>query len=174
MKTDASFIKRKHKADATQAVASLCAWAKNQLSIVKNEQRLPVCFPLGKNSLMVGNYRVEKISDRVWQVKDHNHSFVHNFVSRSSAVIYCVCAQTNQLALSLRLLKDDNQLGLLETSFMLLKHRFKQAQGKKDTFQLQLYAAKLTQNVAQLKEAQLSLKKTLRSAKYLKLWENMP
>lgn len=174
MKTDALYTKRKFRADLAVAVKSIHHWTKAQLNKIKTNEKVPVCVPIGTNRLLVGSYYVEKITDRVWRVKDNNQEFVHDFVSRPSAVFYCVCVQTNQLPLSNKLLKYDNQLGLLEADFSLLKIRFKQAQTKKDSFYIQLYAAKLAQIIVQQKEARHLLEKTLKSAKYLKLWENLP
>lgn len=174
MKTDALSTKRKFKIDLAIAVKSMHRWAKAQLTSIKQEQKLPLCLELGPALLAVGEYRIEKLSENVWRVKDSNKEFVHDFISRPSAVFYAVCMQTNQIPLSHKILKHDNQLGLLESDCSLLRVRFKQAQKKKDGFYTQLYAAKLAQNIAQKREARLLLEKTLRSAKYLKLWENMP
>jgi hypothetical protein len=174
MKTDASSTKRKPGVELTNAISSIHRWTKIQFNNIKSQEKLPVCWSAGNNRLIIGNYYVEKITDRAWRVKDHNREFVHDFVSKPSAVFYSLCMQVNQIPLSHKLLKHDNQLGLLEADFSFLKIRYKKAQEKKDLFYLQLYAAKLTQNLAQQKAARLLLEKTLRSAKYLKLWENMP
>jgi hypothetical protein len=174
MKTDASFTKRKPKVSLTQAVKLIHHWTKTQLGNVTNKQMPPICLPVGDKRLMVGAYSVEKLSGNIWRVRDNNRELVHDFVSRPSAVFFCVCVQTNQIPLSHELLKNDNQLGLLESELSILNARFKRAITGGDKFVVQLYAAKLVEAIAHRKKAKAVLEKTLRSAKYLKLWENMP
>ena len=172
MKTDALSTRKSLKINST--VELISQWTQVQLSDIKKKQKLPVCWALSSGAYMIGNYLVEQKLTKTWRTSDHNREFVHNFVSKTAAILYCLCIQVGQLVLANKLRKHDAELGLLETDAEFFRYSLLTAKNNKNDFKISLWVARLTQNLAQQRHARSLLEKTLKSAKYLKLWEQVP
>lgn len=172
MKTDASYTKRKSAADL--AIQSLRQWTQQQLNNIKKTQTLPLCWESSDGSFIVGEYRVKKLAERCWQTTNQHNDPIHIFISKATAFFYCLCTQAGHINLAEKILKYDAELGLLESDAEFFQRSIIKAKNRHDDFKLQLWRSRLTQNLALQKRSRGLLEKTVRSAKYLKLWEQLP
>jgi hypothetical protein len=136
-------------------------WTDKQLKNYKNE---PVVIPIGNCGFLVGPYRITNIHSTCWRVEQHHGQCIHDFVSKSNAVLYCLKSMTNYSAAT-ELLELDRQLGKLERDIDFYEHTIKIT---KNTFKIETALNRCADAKMQRRSVYNILKKTLISAKYLK------
>ena len=135
-------------------------WTNRELKKYVNE---PVVVPVGNYGFFVGPYRIKGLVKNCWAVEQLDGHHIHNFVSKSNAILYCLKSMQNKPDYK-DILELDRQLGNLDNDILFYKHTIKSTKnGFKNAIALNRYIDATLQRRAVLN----ILKKTLISAKYL-------
>lgn len=135
-------------------------WTDKQLKKYVNE---PVVIPVGNHGFFVGPYRITGITKNCWTVNQLDNKHVHDFVTKTNAILFCLRSMQNSNRAK-EILDLDKKLGKLDNDIAFYKHTVDTTRDKlKNAIALNRYIdAKLQRrNVLNI------LKKTLISAKYL-------
>lgn len=135
-------------------------WTDKQLKKYITE---PVVIPIGNYGFFVGPYYINGISKNCWVVKQSDNKHIHDFVTKTNAILFCLRSMQNS-AQAEQILNLDRQLGKLDNDMAFYKHTLDNTDNKlKNAIVLNRYIdAKL-----QRRYVLNILKKTLISAKYL-------
>jgi len=136
-------------------------WTDKQLKTYVNE---PVVIPIGRYGFLVGPYRIQGKHVSCWTVEQQDGQHLHDFVSKSNAVLYCLKAMKDY-ASAAELLELDRQLGKLDKDIDFYQHTIQNA---KNEFRVETALNRCADARMQRRSVYNILKKTLISAKYLK------
>jgi len=136
-------------------------WTKKELRKFVNQ---PVVIQIGDYGFCVGKYTITGKSKKSWAVHN-NDQFIHDFTSKTNAILYCLCETTNSYSSAKELLDLDSKIGRLENDLEQYKHCLTTT---KDKFKIELFLNRYLDAKYQYKAQNDILKKTLKSAKYLK------
>lgn len=181
MKTAESSTKRKNKNLADQRIdlaadittQYLKYWTDKELKRLTQDEKLPVCLPLGNRGFLVGSYKVLSIGQHCWRVLDHNDELVYDFGRKLSAVFYCLTTQANKLNLARYIVIADTRVSRLEIDQDTYVNTRRINLKKKDYFRADLANMRYINNRYQLHYANEELEKTINTAKYLKVQERL-
>jgi len=136
-------------------------WTQQNLKKYRDQ---PVVIPIGDYGFFIGPYKISGKSKNCWTLEQIDGQHIHDFVSKSHAILYCLNEIKNRPN-AIEILELDRQLGKLDNDIQFYKHRLETTKNKfKNTVILNRYIdAKL-----QRRYVLNILKKTLISAKYLK------
>ena len=146
---------------ATASTKYIKEWTDKQLKTYVNE---PVVIPVGSYGFLVGPYRIQGKTSTCWRVEQQDGRVLHDFVSKSYAILYCVQLMKNYPAAT-ELLELDRQLGRLDRDIEFYQYTIKNA---KNDFRVETALNRCTDARMQRRAVLNILKKTLISAKYLK------
>jgi hypothetical protein len=146
---------------ATASTKYIKEWTDKQLKTYVNE---PVVIPVGSYGFLVGPYRIQGKTSTCWRVEQQDGRILHDFVSKSYAILYCVQLMKNYPAAT-ELLELDRQLGRLDRDIEFYQYTIKNA---KNNFRVETALNRCTDARMQRQAVLNILKKTLISAKYLK------
>ena len=121
---------------------------------------LPFCYQLGADTLIVGKYKIAKITDKNWRITKDNEQ-VFDFFLRKDAIFYCIALHKNKYDLAQEIQINDNLIGILEFDAVLYRYRYKQAQEKNDDWKITLYSNKYTETMLKIEESKKQLKKSI-------------
>ena len=136
-------------------------WTDKQLKTYVNE---PVVIPVGSYGFLVGPYKIQGKNDTCWAVEQQDGKIIHNFVSKSNAILYCL-KLTKNFGAATELLELDRQLGKLDRDIEFYQYTIRHA---KNDFKVQNALNRCANAKMQRRAVSNILKKTLISAKYLK------
>lgn len=151
----------------------LKAWTDRELQHLVQNEKIPVCLPLGDRGFLIGQYQMRTLGNHTWRVLDNNQEFVHDFSRKLSAVFYCLTIQLNKLNLAREILTADAAVGKLEVDQDFYMHSIKNYTKKQDFFRVDLAKLRYIQAQHQLRFANQELEKTINTAKYLKVQERL-
>ena len=154
-------LSRAQQVFATVGTKYIKEWTDNQLKKYVNE---PVVIPIGDYGFLVGPYRIQCLSSNCWSVMQQDGKVLHNFISKSNAVLFSLKSMTNFNAAN-ELLELDRQLGKLDKDIEFYEYTIKHT---KNPFKIQTALNRCTNAKMQRRSVSYILKKTLISAKYLK------
>jgi hypothetical protein len=121
---------------------------------------LPFCYQLGTDTLIVGKYKIVKLTDKNWRItKDTEQVF--DFFNRKDAIFYCIALHKNKYELAQEVRINDNLIGILEFDAILYRHRYKRAQEKNITWDIVLFSNKYTETMLRIEETKKQLKKSM-------------
>ena len=146
---------------ATASTKYIKEWTDKQLKTYVNE---PVVIPVGSYGFLVGPYRIQGKTSTCWRVEQQDGRVLHDFVSKSHAILYCVKLMKNYAAAT-ELLELDRQLGRLDRDIEFYQYTIKNA---KNDFRVETALNRCTDARMQRRAVLNILKKTLILAKYLK------
>jgi hypothetical protein len=146
---------------ATVSTQYIKEWTDKQLKSYLNK---PVVIPVGNYGFLVGPYRVKGQNSNCWRVEQQDGKVLHDFVSKSSAILYCINSMKNYSAAA-ELLELDRQLGKLDKDIEFYKYTIKNT---KNEFKVEIALNRYSDARMQRRSVYNILKKTLNSAKYLK------
>lgn len=136
-------------------------WTSKELKKYVTE---PVVIPVGNYGFFVGPYSITGKSKNCWQVQQTDGRHIHNFVTASNAILYCLKSMQNKEDCE-DLLELDRKLGNLDNDIAFYKFTIKNTKSKlKNSIALNRYIDATLQRRYVLN----ILRKTLISAKYLK------
>ncbi len=148
-------------------------WTDRELRYLALNKKLPVCLPIGDHGFLIGKFRLEKIQDNCWRVKNNNDVAVSDFTSKISAVCYAFAEHLNHTTLARNLLKVDNLVSKLEMDQQYYQHTIRTNLKKQDYFRADLAKLRYLDCNFQLQTARRELEKTINTAKYLKVQEKL-
>jgi len=151
---------------ATVGTKYIKEWTDKQLKTYINE---PVVIPVGSYGFLIGPYRIQGKNSTCWRVEQQDGRVLHDFVSKTNAILYCIKLMKNYAAAA-ELLELDRQLGRLDRDIEFYQHTIKNA---KNDFKIETALNRCTDAKMQRRAVLNILKKTLISAKYLK-FRNTP
>lgn len=135
-------------------------WTKKELSKFRTQ---PVVIPYGKYGFFVGNFIITGLSRDCWQVSWLDNKHVHDFVSKQSAILYCLYEVSSKFVKADEIRILDEKIGRLTNDMLCYESTLKSSDNFKKTVLLNRYIdAKMQRD-----SAAKNLKKTLNSAKYL-------
>jgi hypothetical protein len=146
---------------ATVSTKYIKEWTDKQLKNYLNE---PVVIPVGSYGFLVGTYKIQGKHSTCWRVEQQDGRHLHDFVSKSNAILYCLKAMKNY-ATAAELLELDRQLGKLDRDIVFYEHTIKNA---KNEFKVETAFNRCADARMQRRSVYNILKKTLISAKYIK------
>ena len=146
---------------ATISTQYIKEWTDKQLKNYVNE---PVVIPVGSYGFLVGPYRIQGKNSTCWRVEQQDGKLIHEFISKSNAILYCLQVMKSYSAAA-ELLELDRQLGRLDKDMEFYKHTIKNA---KNDFKHETALNRYNDAKMQRRAVYNILKKTLISAKYLK------
>jgi len=133
-----------------------------------SDSPLPFCYQIGADTLIVGKFKVIKQNDRCWTVFE-GPTQIFDFFTRKDAIYYCIVLHKKDYTLAKEIRDNDKLLGQLEFDAILYRHRFKQAQEANDDWKIELYSNRYTETMTRIEQTKKQLKKSLNSAKYIKV-----
>ena len=139
----------------------LINWTKKEL---KHYRTQPVVIPHGNHGFFIGSYKVTGITKECWAVEQLDYRHIHDFISKQSAILFCLLKVTNRQQMANELLLIDNKLGNLDNDIAQYQHTL---QTSKDKLKLGVVLNRYIDAKLQRRAYLNILKKTLNSAKYL-------
>lgn len=136
-------------------------WTKKELRKFVNQ---PVVIQIGDYGFCVGKYTITGKSKKSWVVHSDN-KLVHDFTSKTNAILYCLCETNNSYNSAKELLDLDSKIGRLENDLEQYKYWLTTT---KDRFKTELYLNRYLDAKYQYQTQNDILKKTLKMAKYIK------
>lgn len=133
-----------------------------------SDSPLPFCYQIGPDTLIVGRYKVVKLNNKCWSVVDGLEQ-VFDFFNRKDAIFYCIALHKKDHKLAQEIRAGDQLLGQLDFDAILYRYRYKRAQEANDDWNIELYSNRYTETMARIEETKKQLKKSLNSAKYIKV-----
>ena len=188
MKQGALHTKRKHKPKAYEKLGFsynqveqaakatteyLKSWTDRELQHLVQEQKIPVCLPIGDRGFLIGRYKMMQINKECWRVIDNNGENLNDFSRKLSAVFYCLTSQLNKLNLAREILVADTTVSKLEIDQDYYRYTMRVSLKNHDYFRADLAQMRYIQAQHQLRFANQELEKTINIAKYLKVQERL-
>jgi hypothetical protein len=143
-------------------VAYIKRFTTKELNKFKNE---PVVIPAGNYRFFVGPYVVNGVHKDCWEVSKDGQ-YVHNFLSKLNAILYCTSCIRDQYEQSCEIKKWDNRLGNLNNDLIYYARHIKLEQRRGDTEKKEMLTNRYIDAKLQQKNAVANLRKTINSAKY--------
>jgi len=140
----------------------LIDWTQQELKKFRTE---PVVIPAGNYGFLVGTYKIIGQSNDCWRVEQLDNTWIHSFISKQNAILFCLLEITNKQKMANELLQLDHKLGNLLNDVKIYKHILDKSKDKQKNA---IILSRYTDAKAQCKINYEFLKKTLNSAKYLK------
>lgn len=153
------------------AMDRLDHWARNQFDKIRYKSDYPVCIQLKPDCWIVGHYELEKLEDNRYRLT-LNGNDTHTFYSKKSAIFYAVFNSKGYFKTSDNIIKQDAKVLKFSDDVNLFKSRLYKS-SKLDSFKYDLYVNRLSEAENRLKCARAELTKTIDSAKYMKVWDNI-
>jgi hypothetical protein len=145
-----------------KATSYIISWTKKELNRFIDE---PVIIQLGEYGFLVGNYKISGLNKNCWTVNKYTGEFVHHFISKTNAILYCTYEVSKNYKSAAELLDLDSKIGKLENDIVVYKSILLNNQ---DKFKKELIFNRYLDARYQLKTLSDILKKTLIFAKYNK------
>lgn len=136
-------------------------WTEQELKKYRTE---PVVIPVGDHGFLVGNYKVTGISQTCWAVEQMDGRKVHEFASKTAAVVYCLYAVRKKYAAADNILILDYKLGKLDSDILQYKYSLEHSQNQ---FKIGIVLNRYIDAKVKRRAILNILKKSLISAKYL-------
>lgn len=152
------------------ALVSIDHWAEQKFNNIRYGSGYPVCVPLGANRWIVGHYELKKRGECRYQLY-LNDELVHTFYTKQSAMFYAVFNHKGYFKTGDNILSQDARVLKLSDDVDFYKIRLHKR--NLDSFKYELYINKLSEAENKLKCARVELAKTIHSAKYMKVWDNI-
>lgn len=157
------------------AVNYVKSWKRNELiTLASNPPKntLPVCIPVKRDAYVIGRHGLKK-DNGLWTLHTQDYNESHEFVYRSSAVVYSICSQTGRKKLAQEILNSNQEILRLQRRLQEFQYLFDKARRKKDKdyWRLDHYTIMMESAEFAVIDAKNELEKSINLAKYFKIWE---
>lgn len=152
------------------AIRKIDHWAEAQFNEIRYKSNYPVCVQTSPTQWIVGRYEVKKVGEHRFCLLS-NDELVHTFYSKQSAMFYAVFNSQGYFKTGDTILSHDSRVLKFSDDVDLFK--FKLYKRNLDSFKYDLYVNRLSEAENKLKCAREDLTKTIQSAKYMKVWDNI-
>lgn len=155
---------------ADLAVAYIKHWAREEAVHALSTNRQPLIMPTS-NGYRVGRFSVTHLPNDTWRVLDQAGDPRAVFLWRSAAVAYCVLEHLGKYQDSRKLLGLDNTILKLTNDMLFYKKSIENSVRRKDVVKTEFVWNRYLQAKAQFDVAKNNLEKSLKTTKYLKVWD---
>jgi hypothetical protein len=145
-------------------------WTQRELRNMSAVSKLPICWPLQSGGFVIGHDKILP-KNGYWHRLDRNNEPKQVFSTKHSAIFYCLCSQINNDSLADKIVKYDSEVLRLSNDLTHYETSLNRAIKAKDSIKIDVWAARFDDTKLRLSIADKELKKTIKSAKYLKVWE---
>ena len=168
-------IIRQVEAKTAEAAANIVAgyvkvWAKAEVNRIIASNTTPVIAPI-KNGYRVNKQKVIKEPNDTWRLVNDFDELIHIFYDKRSAIIYSVLYQLHRFVSADQLLTADSRLNKLQADFQHYENSMRRAVKRRDYAAVDVLSSRYYDTKELLICARNELEKTLRSNKYLKVWD---
>ena len=154
------------------AIDNFNSWATKEFNALRHTARFPVCVPLSEKCLAVGNFEVYCKAQRCWAVS-YDKKLIHNFYSKQAAIFYAVFTSLKYYKVADNILLIDMDVAKRSEELLFYNNKIKTVTKKTDPFKYQLWHNRHSDVKAKYHRAKQELEKTLNSAKYMKIWDEI-
>jgi hypothetical protein len=175
MTKGASTIKRKSELDLARDLFTdlglqyLKHWTQQELAKYRTE---PVVIPVGDYRFFIGPYQITGKHQHCWTVTQFDDRQIHDFVDKTTAILYCMYATRRNYTQANNLLDLDYKVGRLDLDIKHYEWTLKASSKRKDMLKYDIVLNRCINAKMQRRELIDILKKTLISAKYLNFRNN--
>jgi hypothetical protein len=163
------------KAQADQIISAaaeyIAQWTQLELKNLIDNKKLPVCWPLECGGYRIGNDKLKEEAG-IWQRYDRNDEKKQIFPDHQSAIFYSLCQQMGYITTAMKLSRLSRDIVKLRNDIKTYENCIKRAMTAKDDFNITLYRSRHQHSAMKLYSSEDQLRKTIKSAKYIKLWEH--
>lgn len=151
------------------AAQYVSAWTQQEFSRIAKNKHVPVIWPLPSGGYRIGLWSV--VPNRgYWQLLNCNQDLVHEFDNKQSAIFYCLCEQVRSYYIADKIKSADAEVKRFRNELIHYEHSLDRAYKNNNTAGISIWTARLEDAKLRFELAQKTLKKSIESAKYLKLW----
>lgn len=143
-------------------------FTQSELQKITTASELPFCYQVGSDTVIVGNYKVERIEQSTYRVSD-KYDTLFDFFSRKDAIFYCIALHKKDYTLANAIHENDKQLSRLEFEALVYRKRYKDALSKGDGEHADIYSSRYMQVMARIETVKKELTKSINLAKYIKV-----
>ena len=144
-------------------------WTQHEFNKLSKNKRIPLIWPLSKGSYRIGNNFIVA-HHGYWQLQNYHREPIYEFDSKQSAIFYCLCEQTGHNYIADQIYNTDIAVKKHRNDVIYHEASLARAEKAKDLAGISIWTARLQEARLHLDLAQKSLKKSIESAKYLKVW----
>jgi hypothetical protein len=153
------------------AAQYITEWTQNELKNFTDNKKISVCWPISTGGYRVGHDKIMQESD-IWQRYDRNDEKKQEFPDYQTAIFYSLCLQAGYVNTAMKLCSLSRDVIKLKNDVKTFENSLKFSITAKDDFNITLYTSRYQHAVLQLKSCSSHLRKTMKSAKYIKFWEH--
>ena len=163
----------KQQADAVIQLAAqyISAWTQKEFTQISVNKKIPLIWPIPGGGYIIGHRRIVP-HQGYWQLQDYSHRPVHTFDSKQSAIFYSLCDQVKSYHLADMIRITDSEVMRLKNDVIHYDRSLERGIKQKDTVAISIWSARLDEARIKLAAVQIQLQKSIKSAKYLKVWDN--
>jgi len=144
-------------------------WTQRELSKIRINN-LPACWPLAGGGYIIGRDRIVP-EQGCWRRYNQFNEGSHIFAEKQAAIFYSLLNQVGYGTTADSLLKYDGEVRRLENNLVHYEYSLENAIKNKDCFKIGVYGARFDDARIFLNVAREQLQKIIKSAKYLKVWD---
>jgi hypothetical protein len=149
----------------------ISAWTQREFATISRNKKLPLIWPIPNGGYVIGPRRIVQ-HQGYWELQDFAHQKIHSFDTKQSAIFYTLLDATKQFYLADVIRMADSEVKRLKNDVVHYEASMERGIKNKNSFGISIWSARLEDAKLRLNEAQLSLQKSIKSAKYLKVWDN--
>ena len=152
------------------AITKVDQWARTEFNHLRYEPKFPVCLQLSNKIWVVGTHKISQLASHKYIVTDSEEP-IHVFYSRQAAIFYAVFTYCKHYKTADKLLENDRNVAKLNDEFEFYSKKL--SKKTTDYFKRDLWTIRYTDVKTRYISAQEELEKTLTSAKYNKVWDQL-
>lgn len=146
-------------------------WTTKELFRLAQTSTKPICLPRPDAGYFIGKYEVWPQSGQ-WICQNYFTHETLNFNQKQSAVFYSLCNSAGYVKLADAIANSDAEITKLQNDLEFYNHSLRISTSKADEFRMILYKSRITDTRFKLNIVFKQLQKTIRHAKYLKVWSD--
>jgi hypothetical protein len=147
-------------------------WTKREFRRISYRSDVPLCIEINDRTWVIGNYVIKNQGSHAYSVTLDNKK-LHIFYSRSAAIFYCALTSLHKFPLADRILLTDQETARRHEDTEFYRNKLNDSKIKLDDFKKLLYSTRYHESKLRLASARSELEKSLETAKYNKIWENL-
>lgn len=173
MKTDTSITEKRYNQAAKEVTIDLVAvylkrWTQKEL---KQYIKQPVVIPINNYGFLIGHYKIQQVAGDIWRVSYHDGEIVKDFNNRLASIYYCLCDIKKYYNMSRDISNYDTMLGRVQSNIAHAQTSLTRAHKKKNYFKVDVLNNTIIEYQLQFEVAKSLLEKSLKLAKYYKIWD---
>ena len=153
------------------AINKIEDWSSQHLLKFRQNNHFPHCIEISKSQWVIGFFDIQKFNEHWWRISK-DKKIIHDFYSRQAVFFYAVFESIQHYDLAKKLLLADRRCAkyFYEQQMFATKLLAKNVHKEKRL----LLIMRLQNSRIEFESAREELNKSLKTAKYHKLWERLP